>query len=511
MNGWRWFPLLLLASRAVADTPALMPLPPAPVRLLIEDVAAFDKALTGHYRAFLQGRPKPGDPVTTAWRQSQVGSKLEDQWLRLSKDLPLTWETLRQCQPKAIGLALLEVGQLEAVLVVDTPLAQAALALPKGTAKSHGGVAYALIAKGAADASDDKDRRMGLAWGRLGSRLILATSERALKLTIDEAQAGRGFQPTLPGFVAMELNLEQLRKDRYFRREFLFPEGPEKGMLRSALRLEGGRLLEVREGSFEARRGGFTFDVPAFAAAGWEPEGQAFWATFRRGLLEPIPAPLDQPVTALTALPKAQAEASEDRYAVNLTRPPLATGATPWEEGDLAPWQALLAQHPIRSWGYWVTADGVRRLGILWPQAQDAAFLERCLATVARRTGRASVVKALEAQEIRTGPGLSMLALRRTGPILWIAPSAQDLKEVPTPRAEDTLIRWAKVDLATVRKEASRWAKVEGPPRPEQVRPLSDRILGLLGWMPETRSLSLERRKTAEGWTETLTFGSGTP
>jgi hypothetical protein len=40
------------------------------------------------------------------------------------------------------------------------------------------------------------------------------------------------------------------------------------------------------------------------------------------------------------------------------------------------------------------------------------------------------------------------------------------------------------------------------------VRPFSDRLLGLLGWMPATRVLSLERRQTATGWSERLVFGA---
>ena len=536
-NAFCFLALVLTSFPLAADAP--LPLPPAPVRVVIPDATAFDAALTGDYRRFLTGDPQSGDPVVSAWRKTQVGSKLEDQWLRLSKDLPLTWNEIRKLQPKAIGIALLEVGHLEAVLVIETPLAQIPLTLPKGIQKSHGGVSYALVAKGAGDAiggdrlvaslptsprspasragdphsnpdaSEGKDRRMGLAWGRMGGRLIFATSERAMRLTIDEAQAGRGFAPPLAGLVSMELNLETLRKDRYFRREFLFPEGPETGRIRTALRQEGGRLIEVREGGNEPRQGVFTFEVPAFAAAGWEPEGQAFWPTFRRSLLEPIPAPLDKPVAALAALPTAVDQGSQDRYAVNLTRPLLAAGAPTWEEGDLVPWNTLLAKQPITNWGFWLTRDGVRRMAFAWPEALDGEFLERCRTTVARRAGRATLVKVGDTQEIRIGPGLAVLALRRTGRILWVAPSAQDLKEVPTPRAEPSVIRWAKVDLDALRAEAPRWAKVEGPARPEQVRPLSDRILGLLGWMPATTALAVERRRTAAGWEEKVTFGSG--
>ena len=67
------------------------------------------------------------------------------------------------------------------------------------------------------------------------------------------------------------------------------------------------------------------------------------------------------------------------------------------------------------------------------------------------------------------------------------------------------------MDLEAVRGEQDRWSKVEGPARPEAVRPLSDQVLGLLGWIPATRSLSVERRRTAAGWEERVVFGTGAP
>ncbi|BDU74200.1 hypothetical protein [Mesoterricola silvestris] len=498
----RALPMLLAASLLAAEAP--LPLPDAPLRLVIPDAQAFDAALTGHFRRFLTGDPRDGEPVTAAWRRSRVGSKLEDQWQRLSPDLPWTWKQILQLKPRSLGLALLEVGHLEAVLVVDTPLAQLPLALPKGTPKNHGGVAYALVTRGAADGSGDKDRRMGLAWARMGPRLLLATSERALLLAITQAQAGRGLEPPLPGLVAMELDLDALRKDRYFRREFLWPEGPERGRVKVALRSEGGRLVEVRRGGGDARPGVFTFQA-AGGAQGWEPDGSGFWTAFRRGLLEPLPQLQDRPVPALAPLPEAAG--AGDPYAVDLTKPVAVPGGAQGEEGDLLPWKALLAKVPVPSWGFWVTPDGVRRLAFPWPEARDAEFLELCRATGERRAGRATVAKVGPASEIRVGPGLPALALRRAGAVLWAAPSARDLQDVPVPRADAALVRWARVDLDAVRAEKARWAKAEGPARPEQVRPLSDQVLGLLGWIPGTRSLAVERRRTGDGWEERVTFG----
>jgi hypothetical protein len=500
-------PLLLLPTAGAASEVKL-PLPEAPVRVLIPDAAAFDSALAGAYRNALLGTPQEGDPLVAAGRQSRVGSKLEDQWSKLSGDLPWTWEEIRELRPRAVGFALLEVGHLEAVMVVETPLAALPASLPVGTTKSHRGVSYALVTPGAADDSEDPERRLGLAWAHLGERLILATSERALTLAIDEAQAGRGFEPTLAGLVSLELDLTALRQDRYFRREFLFPEGPETGKVRAALRLEAGQLVEVREGTGEPRGSVFTFDAPAAAAAGWEPEGEPFWSAFRAGLLEPIPRPAEKPLPAVAALPTSGRQAAEDRYAVNFTRPLLVPGAAPWEEGELALWKALFERQPVTNWGYWLTADGIRRLVFSWPEKRDAELVELCRTTVARRAGRATVVRAGDSQEIRVGPELGALAVKRTGGFLWVAPTARDLATVPTPQGTPDLVRWARVDLAAVRAEGARWAKAEGPARPEQVRPLSDRVLGLLGWMPATRSLSVESRKTAAGGTERIGVGT---
>ncbi len=502
--------MLVLPATAGAAGPSL-PLPPAPVRVIVPDAAAFDAALTGAYRNAFLGTPKAGDPLLAAWRQSRLGSKLEDQWSRLATDLPWTWQEVRKLQPRAIGLALLQVGNLEAVMVIETPLAALPLALPLGTDKTHAGVTYALVALGAADESEDTERRLGLAWARMGERLILATSERALVLAIDEAQAGRGLEPPLPGLVSMELDLQTLRGDRYFRREFPFPEGPETGTLRAALRLEAGQLVEVREGAGEPRTGGYTFDAPAAAAAGWEPEGQGFWPALRAGLLEPIPVLAEKPVPTVAALPLAAQQVTEDRYATNLTRPLVVPGAAPWEEGELALWRALFEKQPVDGWGYWLSAGGLRRLVFAWPEARDLELIELCRSTVARRAGRATVIKTGDVQEIRVGPQLAALAVKRSGGFLWIGPTAQDLAAVPVPSSTPDVVRWARLDLAAVRAEGERWAKTEGPARPEQVRPFSDRVLGLLGWMPATTSLSVERRKTATGWTERVVFGTARP
>ncbi len=180
-----FLPLFTVSLLAAAEAP--LPLPNAPVRVVIPNAAAFDAALHGAYRDFLSGASGNEDPVVAAFRKSQVGSKLEDQWLRLSKDLPWTWEEIQKLKPKAIGLALLEAGHLEAVLVIETPLAELPVPLPGGTKRTHGGVPYSLVAPGTADKGSDPDRRAGLAWARLGGRLILATSEAGRRRAINGA------------------------------------------------------------------------------------------------------------------------------------------------------------------------------------------------------------------------------------------------------------------------------------------------------------------------------------
>lgn len=500
--------VLLLALAPAAAGAAGPPLPPAPVRVVIEDPAAFDAALTGAFRRTLTGEVQEGDPVVAAWRRTRVGSKLEEQWARLSDDLPWTWDSIRRLKPRSVGIALLEVGHLEAVLAVDTPLARLPVAPRAGRPATHAGVGYQLVAKGAADGSEDSDRRMGLAWARMGSLLLVATSERGLRLAIDEAQAGRGFAAPLPGLVSLELDLDALRKDRYFRREFLFGAGPEEGKVKAALRLEGGRLVEVREGTGQPRGPGMAFDAPGAAASGWESEGPTLWPALRAAVLEPIPVPAERPVPPLSALPAAAAQAAQDRYLVNLERPLARGESAAWEEGELAEWRALWTSAPVPGWGWVVEGDGSRRIVFPWPSERDQELVRLCRSTVERRAGRATVGVVGEAWQISVGPDLPAVALRRTGGYVWMAASARHLEAATAPHPSADVVRWARADLRALRGEAPRWEKAEGPAAPEQTRPLSDRILGLLGWIPETTSLAVERRRDGDGWSETLVFGT---
>src|SRR5262249_38527629 len=168
-----------LALVALPTAAAPLPLPDAPVVLVITDAPAFDAALGGGFRAALTGEMSQDDPVAAAWARTRVGAKLVAEWGKLSKDASLDWNGLMSVKPRAIGLALLSAGDLEAVLALETPLAELPLALPAGEAKSHRGAAYHFIAKGAGDDRTGA-RRLGLAWARSKGVLLLATSEHAL-------------------------------------------------------------------------------------------------------------------------------------------------------------------------------------------------------------------------------------------------------------------------------------------------------------------------------------------
>jgi hypothetical protein len=352
---------------------------------------------------------------------------------------------------------------------------------------------------------------MGLCWAQSGGLLILATSERALKLTLADAAAGKLFAAPLAGLVSLELDLDVLRKDRYFRREFLWDEGPEQGRVHAALRLEGAQIVEVREGQGPSPAGGARFEAAGAAAAGWESDGTTLWPALRAALLEPLPVLADKPLLSLAALPNAKRTETEDRYLVSLEKPPFKAGEARYEAGELALWVELWAHQEIAGWGFAVDPDGTRRLVFAWPEARDAELEALCRATVERRAGRSSVQSVAGAREIQVGPGLPAFALRRTGAYMWLGPSARALTSVATPKPSGDVVRWGRVDLGVVRAESERWAKVEGPGSPEQVRPFSDRILGLLAWMPATRALQVERSRTSSGWSERVVFQAGTP
>jgi hypothetical protein len=197
----------------------------------------------------------------------------------------------------------------------------------------------------------------------------------------------------------------------------------------------------------------------------------------------------------------------EDRYLVDLEKP--ARGPAPrWEEGDLAAWRSLLAKRAEGGWGFSLLPGGERAVVFAWPAPRQAELESVCRKTLERHGGPTSVSTVDEVREIRFGPGLAALALRRRGDFVWVGSSARALSAAGAPRPAAPAVRWARIDLRAVRAERDRWARAEGPAAPERIRPFSDRVLGLLGWMPRTSSLAVERRRTETGWSERIVFGS---
>ena len=195
-----------------------------------------------------------------------------------------------------------------------------------------------------------------------------------------------------------------------------------------------------------------------------------------------------------------------DRYLVDLGKAAGSPEAT-WDEGDLAPLRSLLAKTSDDGWGFALRENGGRALALRWPAREHSALESALCKTLERRAGPTSVAPAGEVRELRVGPGLVALALRRVGDFVWIGSSASALSGLGEPRPAAPTVRWARVDLEAVRGERDRWARAEGPAAPERVRPFSDRVLGLLGWIPGTRTIAVERRRTDTGWSERVVFG----
>ena len=499
--------LLLSAATALplAAAEPLLPLPEAPVVLVSTSPAELDRVLSGGFRKALSGTLAAEDPVARGLRQSRVGLKLDEQWALFAADLPLTWAEVAAARPDAIGLALLSAGDLEAVLAIRTPLAQLPFSLPAGETRSRAGVPYAFVSRGAGD-ERTADRRMGLAWARTGGTLLLATSERALHLALDRAAAGKGTPGFLPGLLSARLDLAALRADRYFRREFLFPEGTagsETGVVLCALREENGRLVEVREGEAPGGRAAPRWAVGGrrLAAAGWETDARRFPAALRRGLLEQVPAPAERPVPSLKPLPDPGA-AEGERYLVDITKPVPLEGVG--DAAELPRWAALLESLKLDGWGWEAGADGSRRLVARVPREREEAFLELARETLVRRAGAATAGPG----RLTVGPELPGLAWLRRGEWLWLATAQSHLSDVPELVAEKDLVRWARVDLDAVRAEEGPWRDAEGASFEGNVRPFSDRILGLLGWAPKTTAVEVERRQDGSRFRERIVFAA---
>jgi hypothetical protein len=358
---------------------------------------------------------------------------------------------------------------------------------------------------------------MGLAWARDRGLLVITTSERAMKLALAAVAAGDRFAPKLPGLAGLELDLDALHNDLYFKRDFLFGSLPDatesRGKIRAALRLESGRLVEVREGERTATgRRGAVFEAKDAVASGWIGDASVLLTELRRGVLEPVPAPALQPQVAIAPLPASKAASAEDRYATSIDVPAVSPGGSSSEAAEIEAWTALLAAQPAKGFGYLVTPSRARLLAIPWPKEKDADLAALIDATLTRRGARlAPAAAGGDARQYLLGPGLSIIAFKRMGDFIWIAPSAGDLRSAPAVSWSSDVVRFSKLNLQAARDEGRRWARIEGPRSSENVRPLTDRILGLLGWMPSVRTLEVERRVTGSGFKERVVFGVAPP
>jgi hypothetical protein len=488
----------LLASQPAAA--AGLPLPDAPVVLQVTDVPAFDKALSGGFRKALSGTLPHADPAALGWKRTRVGGKLDSQWALFAADLPLSWPDIVSLRPSEIGFALLSAGDLEAVMAVRTPLAVLPVKFPAGSPRTHRGVTWHFVSRGAGDLRT-LDRRIGLAWARTGDVLLVATSERAMLLALDGA--GPPMIPKLQGFAHLTLDMDRLSKDHYFRREFLFPEGrTSHGIVEAALRIEGETLVEVREGegSEGPAAARWPIDGRGVVAAGWESDGNAFFGALRRGFLEPLPGePSARPVPASKPIPSPDGPA-DDRYLVDITRPAPEAGKA--GEGELPGWAKFIADARVDGWGWEIGEKGAVRLVVLQPPAFDGPFLDLAAATIRRRAGALT----RDAETLQVGPGLPAFVVKRRGGALWIGTRAEEIAGAPEPAADPALVRWGRVESSFVKSEGRSWADAEGVFSPDTTRPFSDRVLGLLGWAPSLRTVSVERRRAGGRYEERLVF-----
>ncbi|HRB13682.1 MAG TPA: hypothetical protein PKU70_11790, partial [Vicinamibacteria bacterium] len=494
-----------------------LPLPAAMIRLSIPDVGAFDAALGGGFKKALYGTLPEDDGVARGFAQSQVGAKLHDQWTRFRGDTAVSFQTLVELQASSAALAVLNIGHMEMVLVLETPLAALPDIFEAGTSRIDSGRTYHLVRTGAADEGASGETRMGLAWSKDRALLVITTSERAMKLALAAVAAGERFAPKLPGLAGLELDLDALRDDLYFKRDFLFGSLPSasesRGKLSAALRLESGRLVEVREGATSAPGSrGAVFEAKDAVASGWIGDASTLLAELRRGVLEPVPNPVARPQLAIAPLPAAKAASAEDRYAISVEVPASSPGGASSEAAEIEAWSALLSAQPVAGFGYLVTPSRARLLAIPWPKEKDADLSALLDATLTRRGARLVPASATgDSRQYVLGPGLPVLAYRRMGEFIWLAPSAADLRSAPAISWSAEVTRFSKLNLQAARDEGRRWARIEGPRSSENVRPLADRVLGLLGWMPAVRTLEVERRVTGSGFKERVVFGVAPP
>jgi hypothetical protein len=192
--------------------------------------------------------------------------------------------------------------------------------------------------------------------------------------------------------------------------------------------------------------------------------------------------------------------------------PAASSGGFATEAAEIEAWSALFAARPVAGFGYLVTSARARLFAIPWPKDKDTELSSLLEATLTRRGARLLPSSSSgDSRQYLMGPGLPVLAFKRMGDFVWIAPTAADLRSAPAVSWSNEVVRFSKLDLAATRQEGKRWARIEGPRSSDRVRPFSDRVLGLLGWMPLVRTLEVERRVTASGFKERVVFGVAPP
>ena len=499
-------PVALLASGlgpTVTAAEAPLPIPPAPVRLVIPDVPAFDAALEGSFRRALTGAPAEGDPLTAVFRRTPVGTKLEAQWALLAHDLPWTWTEILKTKPRSLGLALLSVGELEAVLVLDTALAALPVDPPGGTTKSHAGSPYTVVARGAGDGRLD-DRRLGLVWARRDAPR--ARHERARPPPLP----GRGGGGTRGGRVPSRPRQPRARHGRPLARPLLPAGVPvRQGRPRTGPRGPPPRGRLARRGPRghgRPRRARLPLRRPEHRGGGMGDGRSRPLPGPAHGLARDDPRPGGAP--GASAPRPARAECRGRRP---LSRGPPETGAR--ARGDVGGGRARGApvdRDPALERGLGLRPHRRRRAGYSTSRGQRRAGRPGALAPEDARASRRTHERDHDGRRPRdprgAGPrGACAAARRRLRMDRHLGARPRGSRRAP-PRGPT--VRWARVDLGAARAEADRWARAEGPAAPERVRPFSDRVLGLLGWIPGTRSVAVERRRTETGWSERVVFGT---
>ena len=151
--------------------------------------------------------------------------------------------------------------------------------------------------------------------------------------------------------------------------------------------------------------------------------------------------------------------------------------------------------------------DGYPRIVLKLTKDEEKRFLELCRLTLTRRTGTGP---AEEPGTMSAGPRLPVISYKRVGDWFWVGQRPEDLSSAPSLQTPAGLVRWGYADVSDVSHEKRAWGKAEGAFSTEETRPFSDRILGLLTWTSSLRTISSERVRNGERFTERVVFTRAT-